>query len=319
MKVFVTGAGGFIGSHLCEALRDAGHSVTGMARYRSHDSFGWLDEVNGVNKVRGDVRDAEQMRAMIVGQDIVFHLAAFGSIPYSYDAPRTFVDTNVTGTLNVLLACKDAGAKLIHTSTSEVYGTAQVTRQDETHPINPQSPYAASKVGADALVKAFNLSYGVQAVILRPFNTYGPRQSARAVIPSIVRQMLDPKCRRIAVGDLTPKRDFTYVGDTVKAFMALAFCDHARPGEAYNAGSGRTGSIADTIKQLRTITGCDKLVEQTAIRVRPSESEVRALVSNSSKMVGTTHWTPKVSFEEGLKLTVDWWRGRTLNELPAVA
>lgn len=317
MKVFVTGAGGFIGSHLCEALRDAGHDVTGLARYRSQDCFGWLDEVNDVNKVRGDIRDAEQMVAMIRGHDVVFHLAALGSIPYSYDTPRSYIETNVTGTLNVLLACRNA--RLVHTSTSEVYGTAQVPRQDETHPINPQSPYAASKVAADALVKAFCLSYGASAVILRPFNTYGPRQSARAVIPSLIRQMLDPKCRKIAVGDLTPKRDFTYVGDTVKAFMAIAFSDHAKMGEAYNAGSGRTGSIADTVERLRAITGCDKPLVQEESRTRPATSEVMALVSNSAKLVGTAHWSPKVSFDEGLRQTVDWWRGRTLNELSMVA
>ncbi|HDZ39048.1 MAG TPA: NAD-dependent epimerase/dehydratase family protein, partial [Marinobacter sp.] len=275
MKAFVTGADGFIGSHLCEALRDAGHEVTGLALYNSFDSYGWLDEVEGVEKVRGDIRDAEQMRRLIKGHDTVFHLAALISVPDSYLRPRSYIDTNVMGTLNILEAARDAGSKVIHTSTSEVYGTAQYTPMDEKHPINPQSPYAASKVAADALVKAYHLSYDLPCVILRPFNTYGPRQSERAVVATIIRQALDPMCGTIELGNLSAVRDLTYVADTV---LALHKCGAGLPLDTYICGSGWGWSVAEIAEKVVEITGCHKPIRETIGRKRPDASEVDVLV-----------------------------------------
>ena len=299
MKAFVTGADGFIGSHLCEALRDAGHDVTGLALYNSFDSFGWLDEVEGIAKVRGDVRDAEQMRALIKGHEIVFHLAALISVPHSYDAPRAFVDTNIAGTLNVLLAARDAGAKVIHTSSSEVYGTAQYVPQDEAHPINPQSPYAASKVAADALVRSFVLSYGMGAVILRPFNTYGPRQSERAVIGSICRQLADPRCKGVEIGNPHAVRDFVFIADTVRAYLAAM----RLTGGIYNVATGR----GTRIKEL-PLTG--RRVYLASERMRPVSSEVDWLVGNASAFAEATQWGPRINVIEGFARTLDWWRSR---------
>ena len=299
MRVFVTGADGFIGSHLCEALRDAGHDVTGLAFYNSFDSFGWLDEVDGVAKIRGDVRDAEQIRKLINGHEVVFHLAALISVPHSYDAPRAFIDTNVTGTLNVLLAARDAGAKIVHTSTSEVYGTAQYTPQDETHPIKPQSPYAASKVAADALVRSFVLSYGMSAVILRPFNTYGPRQSERAVIGSICRQMADPRCSGyVEVGHTESARDFMYITDTVAAFLAVMPLDGV-----FNAATGVCTKIEDllgTVLRVHSVT-----------RQRPDGSEVHRLIGDASALAKATGWQAAVNIEDGFARTLNWWRSRS--------
>ena len=308
MKAFVTGAGGFIGSHLCEALRDAGHAVTGMAHYRSQDTFGWLDEVEGIEKVRGDIRDADQKRALIKGHDVVFHLAALGSVPYSYETPRAFIDTNVIGTLNVLTACRDTGARIIHASTSEVYGTAQYEPQDEKHPLNPQSPYAASKVAADALVNAFHLSYGLPAVILRPFNTFGPRQSERAVVPAIIRQALDGRCGTIQIGATYSRRDLTYVKDTVDAFIKAAELYSVGP---WNVGTGICTGIWTLADQLRE-TFSSKPVVSIASRVRPEASEVRALRCDAGKFSKATGWRPKHTLSEGLKETIAWWKSRPM-------
>lgn len=302
MRVFVTGADGFIGSHLVEALRDRGDDVTGLALYNSFDSYGWMDEIDGIRKVRGDVRDAEQMRKLIAGHELVFHLAALISVPDSYERPRSYIDTNVTGTLNVLMACREAGAKLVHTSTSEVYGTAQYTPIDEKHPINPQSPYAASKVAADALVQSFVKSYGIQAVILRPFNTYGPRQSERAVIGSFLAQKY--ALGSIEMGQPEPRRDLMYVADTVSAFLAVSTLAEIGP---YNAGTGESIRIGDLAVKIAG----DSVIPMRPERLRPLASEVYELRCNASELTKLTGWKPSVTLDEGLKLTADWWCSRT--------
>lgn len=314
MKVFVTGADGFIGSHLCEALRDRGDEVTGLALYNSFDSFGWLDEVEGVKKVRGDVRDSAQMNTWIKGHEIVFHLAALISVPYSYEAHRSFIDTNVTGTLNVLLAATSAGAKFVHTSSSEVYGSMRgewSDGMDESHPIQPQSPYAASKVAADALVRAFNLSYGLPAIILRPFNTYGPRQSQRAVVPTIVRQVLDPEAGAINLGNVNTRRDLTYVTDTVRAFLAVA--DLPNFG-VYNAGTGETHFISSLAQRIIRHMDSVKPINTVRDRHRPKASEVDCLLADASALSKATGWSPQVSLDHGLIHVIAWHRVRPVRD-----
>ena len=301
MKAFVTGADGFIGSHLCEALRDAGHEVTGLALYGSHDSLGWLDEVEGVATVRGDVRDAGFMREAVKGHEVVFHLAAIISVPQSFASPETFIDTNVKGTLNVLMAARAADARVVHTSTSEVYGTAQYAPQDEAHPISPQSPYAASKVAADALVQAFRLSYGMSAVTLRPFNTYGPRQSERAVIASICRQMADPQCTRVQIGNPNAVRDFVFVSDTVRAFLAVMKLD----GGIYNVATGK-GTRIDSLAPSK-----DRHMRSFAAeRLRPANAEVGELIGSAEALRQATGWRPLVGLDEGFAVTLGWWESR---------
>lgn len=294
MRIFVTGADGFIGSHLVEALRDRGDEVTGLALYNSFDSFGWMDEIDGIRKVRGDVRDAEHMRALIAGHDIVFHLAALISVPHSFTSPRAFVDTNVTGTLNVLMAARDAGAKVVNTSTSEVYGTALYTPMDETHPKCPQSPYAASKVAADALVMSFAASYGMENVILRPFNTYGPRQSERAVIASVCRQLASGD--EVLMGNQDAVRDFVYVSDTVAAFLAVAKLS----GRVFNAATGVGTRIGDL--------ACNARLDP--VRLRPDDAEVEVLIGDATSLMRETDWRPTVSVADGFDRTLDWWRSR---------
>lgn len=305
MKAFVTGADGFIGSHLCELLRDEGYSVTGLAHYNSFDSFGWLDEIEGVEKVLGDVRDTENMLRLIHGHEIVFHLAALIAIPDSYDRPRSYVDTNVTGTLNVLMAARATAAKVVHTSTSEVYGTAQYTPMDEKHLLNPQSPYAASKAAADALANSFRLSYGLPIVTLRPFNTYGPRQSERAVIARIIRQELDPDQKSIVLGNLSPERDFTYVTDTARAFLAASRLDSG----LFNAGSGKAISIQKLADKVAT-----KPIKSTSDRYRPAASEVDRLQCDAAALVTAADWRPTVSLDEGLLRTMAWRRSRNFRK-----
>lgn len=308
MKTLVTGACGFIGSHLSEALVAVGHDVTAMAIYSARDTFGWLDECEGMRKVRGDVRDAEQMRRLVQSHDIVFHLAALGSVPYSYEAPRSVFETNAIGTLNVLEACREAGAKLVHTSTSEVYGTALYTPQDINHPLQAQSPYAASKIAADKLVEAYTATFDMDTVTLRPFNTYGPRQSERAVIARIMRQALDPDCERIEIGDIRPKRDFTYVDDTVRAFLAAMNLQGC-----YNAGSGRSITIEELAQQIRQLSGLGtlptrlpKVLVSTADHSRPDKSEVWELCADAEPLRRCTGWEPSVSLTEGLQRTMAW-------------
>lgn len=314
-RVVVTGADGFIGSHLVEACARAGAGVRALACYSSFDSNGWLDglspELQGsVEVVRGDVRDARQMREIVKGAEIVFHLAALIGIPYSYLAPASYVETNVQGSLNVFQAAHDAGvARVVHTSTSEVYGTAQTRPISESHPLVGQSPYAASKIGADKMAEAAFHSFGLPVVTLRPFNTFGPRQSQRAIIPTVVRQALDSNAREIRLGDLSPERDFTFVADTVEAFLAAAG-PAAEPGCTYNCGSGTAVTIGAMVDQVLSLTGGDKPVVQDAARLRPENSEVRALVADSRRFRDVTGWQPTVTLADGLALTIAWWRAR---------
>ncbi len=315
-KILVTGADGFIGSHLAEALVAAGAEVTALAQYNSFDSHGWLDDLapdvrDAMHLVRGDIRDPGFVDGISAGQDIIFHLAALIAIPYSYVAPQSFVDTNVTGTLNVLEAARRHGVqRLIQTSTSEVYGTAITTPITEDHPLQGQSPYSASKIAADMMTEAYARSFDLPVVTLRPFNTYGPRQSERAVIPTVIRQALDPACDAIELGDLTPQRDFNYVADTVAAFLALGASEDAEPGAVYNAGSGQAHSVGDMVAMVQTITGVNKPVRSSEDRKRPERSEVHLLLADASRLTALTGWTLGTNFETGLSYTVDWWRGR---------
>lgn len=306
-RVLVTGAGGFIGSHLAERLVELGADVRALAEYNSLGSWGWLDGSpvkDELQVVLGDVRDADSIRPAVDGVELVFHLAALIAIPYSYTAPHSYVQTNVTGTLNVLQAAHEAGAGLVvHTSTSEVYGTAQSVPIDESHPLQAQSPYAASKIGADMMAEAFRRSFGIAVATLRPFNTYGPRQSSRAVIPTIAAQLLDGGT--VQLGNVTPTRDFTFVADTVEAFVRIADCPDA-VGRVLNVGSGREISIADLVERLETLVGKRVPVERDEERVRPPESEVERLCADASEARRLLGWEPTVSLDEGLAATVEW-------------
>lgn len=315
-KILVTGADGFIGSHLTEALVSAGAEVTALAQYNSFDSHGWLDDLpqstrQKLNLVRGDIRDAAFVSRLVNGHHHVFHLAALIAIPYSYIASQSYVETNVLGTLNVLEAARQHGTeRLIVTSTSEVYGTALRVPIDESHPLQGQSPYSASKIGADMMAEAFARSFGVPVVILRPFNTFGPRQSERAIIGTIIRQALDPECSAIMVGDTTTERDLTFVTDTAAAFMAAGLADDVEYGHAYNAGNQRAITIGDLIDIILELTSSRKPIIHDEKRLRPTNSEVRALLSDSTRFARATGWAPKVTLREGLQRTIDWWRGR---------
>lgn len=316
MRVLVTGADGFIGSHLTEALVRDGAKVTALALYNSFDSHGWLDDVpeatrNQLNLVRGDVRDAAFIGRIVQGQEIVFHLAALIAIPHSYLAAQSYVETNVLGTLNVLEAARQHGTeRIVHTSTSEVYGTALTMPISESHPLQGQSPYSASKIGADMMAEAFARSFGLPVVTLRPFNTFGPRQSERAIIPTIIRQALDPACTAIMVGDTTPIRDLTFVEDTVAAFMAAGSAVAVDYGHAYNAGSQRAVTVADLIELIRELSACQKPVLRDETRMRPVNSEVRALLADCSRFERETGWRPRTSLREGLERTIAWWLTR---------
>jgi NAD dependent epimerase/dehydratase len=306
-RVLVTGAGGFIGSHLCERLAELGAEVGALVEYNSLGSWGWLDEspLRGeLDVVLGDVRDRDSTTAAAAGRDVVFHLAALIAIPWSYEAPAAYVETNVVGTLNVLRAAQEAGAGLIvHTSTSEVYGTARYAPIDEAHPLQGQSPYAASKIGADKLAEAFHLSFGLPVVTLRPFNTYGPRQSARAVIPTIVTQLLGGES--VSLGNLTPTRDFTYVTDTVEAFVQAVGAEEAI-GRVLNVGSGREISIGDLAERIEAVIDRRAPIDLDPARVRPSGSEVERLCANADEARRVLGWEPKVTLDEGLGATADW-------------
>ena len=315
-KILVTGADGFIGSHLTEALVSAGANVTALAQYNSFDSHGWLDDLpektrRKINLVRGDIRDSAFISRLVPGHEIVFHLAALIAIPYSYLAAQAYVETNVLGTLNILEAARQHGTeRIVHTSTSEVYGTAIKMPIDESHPLQGQSPYSASKIAADMMAEAFARSFGVPVVTLRPFNTFGPRQSERAIIPTIIRQALDPSCEAIMVGDATTVRDLTFVTDTAAAFMAAGIAEGIEYGQAFNAGSQRAIKIGDLIDVILELTSTRKPIVQDEKRLRPTNSEVRALLADSTRFIRETGWSPQVALRDGLKQTVNWWRGR---------
>ncbi len=316
IKVLVTGADGFIGSHLAETLAAQGARVTALAQYNSFGLNGWLDEtpeelLAAIDIRRGDIRDGGFVRGLIEGQDTVFHLAALIAIPHSYNAPQSYVDVNVTGTLNVLEAARQFSvAKVVQTSTSEVYGTALQKPIDEGHPLQGQSPYSASKIAADMMAEAYVRSFSLPVVTLRPFNTFGPRQSERAVLSTMIRQALDPDCTEIRLGDLSPTRDFNYVSNTVDAFLAIGASDTVEQGQPYNAGTGVEVSIGDMVEIVQAATGTNKPVTQEESRLRPAGSEVRALVANSEKLTAACGWSPAVDLDEGVARTIDWWRSR---------
>jgi NAD dependent epimerase/dehydratase len=309
-KVLVTGADGFIGSHLVETLVKAGVEVRALCQYNSFSSWGWLDRsvhAADIEVVLGDVRDPDQMRKIVAGVDTVFHLAALIAIPYSYQAPSSYIGTNVSGTLHLLQAALDSGVeRFIQTSTSEVYGTARFVPISEDHPLQAQSPYSASKIASDALAYSFYSSFGLPVVIARPFNTYGPRQSARAVIPTVITQLLTGK-RTLRLGALTPTRDFNFVKDTCDGFVALArSCQVA--GKTVNIGSGVEISIGDTVDLIARILGVDVQIECDEQRLRPANSEVDRLCCDSRLMAELTEFQPGYTLEQGLRETIDWLR-----------
>ena len=308
-RVLVTGAGGFIGSHLVERLVESGADVTAFLHYRSSGGSGLLEEVeprirSSIRQRAGDLRDFESVRRAVASHELVFHLGALVGIPYSYANPSAIAQTNILGTLNVLTASRDTGvARVVHTSTSEVYGSAQRVPIDERHPLAPQSPYAASKVAADALAASFQRSFGLPVVTVRPFNTYGPRQSGRAVIPAIAGQALHAD--RVRIGSLTPTRDFNYISDTVAGFLALAGCD-AAIGREINLGSGTEVSVGEVAQKIIRLAGREVAVESAEERVRPRASEVMRLVADSSEAHALTGWATRVTLDEGLAHVIEF-------------
>ena len=311
-RILVTGAAGFIGSHLTESLAKKGAVVQAYVRYNSQNHPGWLSTLDrdireSIEIFPGDIRDPNRTLEAVKGNEIVFHLASLIAIPYSYHAPDSYVQTNVTGCLNVLNACRTCEVeRLVHTSTSEVYGTAQYVPIDEKHPLQGQSPYSASKIGADMLAESYFRSFGVPVSIIRPFNTYGPRQSARAVIPTILSQ-LSAGAKKIQLGSLTPTRDFNFVSDTVAAFLAVAESEQS-VGRVLNMGSGREISIGNLVELISRIAGIQATVVTETERLRPEESEVERLLCDNTKIQQLTGWKPVVSLEEGLGVTAKWIR-----------
>lgn len=308
IRVLVTGADGFIGSHLVELLLSEGYAVRALSQYNSFNYWGWLDDIKhpDLEIVNGDVRDSAFCRLMTRGCDTVFHLAALIAIPYSYVAPESYVDTNVKGTLNMCQAAKDEGVRrLIVTSTSEVYGTARYVPIDENHPRQPQSPYSATKIGADAIAESFYNAFGLPVVIARPFNTYGPRQSARAIIPTIITQIANG-ARKIKVGDLTPTRDFNFVKDTCRGFLALA-CAEGIEGRDINIATGTEVSMADTLATIARLMDADVNYVTDPERIRPSKSEVFRLCGDNTLITSLTDWRPRYSLEDGLRETIAWF------------
>ena len=308
-KAFITGAGGFIGSHLTDALIQQGWDVTAMIKYHGNSSWGWLEPHRlrppaNLKVVAGDLTDPFRVREAAAGAEVIFHLGALIAIPYSYLAPAAYVQTNVLGTLNVAEAALLWGArKFIHTSTSEVYGTANYTPIDEKHPLQAQSPYAASKIGADKLVESFALSRGLPAVTVRPFNTFGPRQSARAVIPSIITQALPGG--PVKLGTLEAVRDLTFVTDTVAGFLRAAEADVAA-GQVFNLGTNRGVTIGELAKLIFHLLQVNPEIIHDASRVRPAKSEVFELISDHAKATRELGWQPQVTLEAGLQRTIEW-------------
>lgn len=308
-KVLVTGGDGFIGSHLTELLVREGYSVKSLSQYNSFNNWGWLEDVECIERVEvcnGDIRDPHYCKHITKDVDIVFHLAALIAIPYSYVAPDSYVDTNIKGTLNICQAALENGVKrVIHTSTSEVYGTAQYVPIDENHPLQPQSPYSASKIGADAMAMSFFNAFDLPVTVARPFNTYGPRQSARAVIPTIISQIASGK-KEIKLGDVTPTRDFNYVADTCRGFLLLAQTDKA-VGETVNIGSNFEISIEDTLNLIRELMNSEVIFLADEKRLRPEKSEVFRLWCDNSKIAELTNFKPEYDIRKGLQATIDWF------------
>jgi len=316
-RAVVTGAGGFIGSHLTEHLVRSGVGVRAFVHYHAAGTRGWLDgsEVAAhVDFFAGDVRDHDSVRRALDGAEVVFHLAALVGIPYSYVTPQAYLRTNVDGALNVLEAAREHGvARVVVTSTSEVYGSARHVPMDETHPVRSRSPYAATKAAADQLALSYHHAFGLPIVIARPFNAYGPRQSDRALIPAVVAQLQAGE--RVRLGNLTPTRDFTFVDDLVRGFVAIAGAD-ALVGEAVHVGSGREHAVGDVVQTIARLMGREVVVETQPERERPAASEVDRLVSDSSRLRGATGWQPEVDFEEGLRRTIAWMDARRAHFRP---
>jgi NAD dependent epimerase/dehydratase len=310
--VLVTGAGGFIGSHLSELLTRSGADVRAFVRYTSRGDHGWLEQVapetaDAIDVFRGDLANPEAVRSAIKGRDVVFHLGALVPIPYSYRHPREFVTANVEGTLNVLEAARaEEPARIVHTSTSEVYGTAQRVPIDEHHPLHPQSPYAASKVGADQLALSYHRSFETPVVVARPFNTYGPRQTARAVIPTIVAQALTRDV--VELGATSPTRDFLYVEDTAAGMVACAEAEHVE-GEVINLGTGKEISVGELAERILRAVGRDVSLAVDDDRLRPPESEVERLLADTSKARRLLAWEPHIDLDTGLRRTIEWLSG----------
>jgi NAD dependent epimerase/dehydratase len=314
-KILVTGADGFIGSHLCEALVRDGHDVRAFVLYNSFNSWGWLDTTpdevrRSLDVFSGDIRDPHGVRQAMRGCDVVLHLAALIAIPYSYHSPDTYVETNVKGTLNVLQAARELGvAKVVHTSTSEVYGTARFVPITEDHPLQGQSPYSATKIAADQLALSFYTSFDTPVAVIRPFNTYGPRQSARAIIPTIITQLANGR-RSIRLGATAPTRDFSYVDDTVRGFIAVAESPRSA-GEVINVGSNFEISVGDTARLIAQVMQQDVEIETDSERLRPERSEVERLWADNSKADSLLGWRPQYGgedgFRRGLARTVEWF------------
>lgn len=313
-KILVTGADGFIGSHLVEELVSQGAVVTALAQYNSFNNWGWLEIIDSKIKsqlqiITGDIRDSNFMKESIRGKDLVFHLAALIAIPYSYVAPDAYVDTNIKGTLNVLQASKDfAVQRVLVTSTSEVYGTAQYVPIDEKHPHQGQSPYSATKIGADRLAESFYRSFNLPVVTVRPFNTYGPRQSARAFIPTIITQLLAGK-NEIKLGSLTPTRDLVYVKDTVAGFIAIAKADKVE-GQEINIATQREASVGDVAQKIVNLLNPHAKIVCDQERVRPEKSEVERLLGSNVKIAQLTGWKPQFELDQGLLETIEWFKNQ---------
>ena len=308
-KVLVTGADGFIGSHLTEMLLDKGYNVRALSYYNSFNNWGWLEDIDSnpsLEVVTGDIRDPGFTRKIMEDVETVYHLAALIAIPYSYVAPDSYVDTNVKGTLNICQAARDLGnIRVLITSTSEVYGTAQYVPIDEKHPKQPQSPYSATKIAADAIAMSFHSAFGLPVTIVRPFNTYGPRQSARAVIPTIITQLAS-KAEEIRLGDLSPTRDLNYVKDICRGFLALGCCDEAI-GKEVNIATGTEISISELFNLIKRLMGSNTRSISDDQRIRPETSEVYRLLGDNSLIRSITDWQPEFNLEQGLKETIAWF------------
>jgi dTDP-glucose 4,6-dehydratase len=313
-KVLVTGAGGFIGSHLSEHLVNLGARITVLLKYNPNDYLGNLkflqkNILSEIEQVLGDIRDPELIKKIVKGKDIVFHLGALVGIPYSFMNPREVFEVNAEGTLNILLAARDRDInKIVTTSTSEVYGTALYTPIDENHPLQAQSPYSASKIAADKIAESFNKTYNIPVAIIRPFNTYGPRQSDRAIIPTIIIQAL--KKSTINIGSLTPRRDLSYISDTVNGFIKIAESKKSI-GQVINIGLGKDISIGELINMIISIMGKKIKIISTENRKRPEKSEVMRLLCDNKKAKRIIGWVPRVSLEEGLNMTIEWMKNNT--------
>lgn len=307
--ILVTGADGFIGSHLTEALLDKGYKVRALAQYNSFNNWGWLEDIaprHDLEIVCGDVRDPDFCREICRGIDTVYHLAALIAIPYSYSAPDSYVDTNIKGTLNMCQAARDAAcSRIVVTSTSEVYGTARYVPIDEKHPRQPQSPYSATKIGADAIAQSFYNAFDLPVVTARPFNTYGPRQSARAIIPTIITQIASGR-DKIHLGDLTPTRDFNFVTDTAAGFIALGEAPGIE-GRDINIATGREVSMAETLATIARLMGREVEEVVDPERLRPAKSEVNRLCGDNTLITTLTDWRPAHTLEQGLQETIDWF------------